>query len=160
MPSSSRPCSICRKWFTPSARAGGRQYACSTPSCQLARRRKKQAAWRAAHPDYFVARRLQERAASTEEPRPHEASARSSSAADAVTRPPDPLAVRPPLDRLPWDLAQSHFGVQGADFIAVLGGVLLRAAQSQRRVQVLGKTGKADGLPPPAPQSQSRAPAS
>lgn len=160
MPSSSMPCSVCRKWFTPSARVGDRQFACSTPSCQSARRKKKQAAWRAAHPDYFVARRLQERAASAEEPRPHEPSAGTSAAADAVTRPPEPLAVRPPLDRLPWDLAQSHFGVQGADFIAVLGGLLLRATQSQMRGQALGKTGKADGLPPLAPQSQSRAPAS
>ena len=160
MPSSSRPCSICRKWFTPSARVSGRQFACSAPSCQSARRKKKQAAWRAAHPDYFVARRLQERAAGTEEPRQHEPPARASSVSDVVTRPPEPLAVRPPLDRLPWDLAQSHFGVQGADFIAVLGGLLLRATQSQMRGQVPGKTGKADGLPPLAPQSQSKAPAS
>jgi hypothetical protein len=37
----------------------------------------------------------------------------------------------PPLDRLPWDLAQDEFGSQGADFLAVFGRVLLGAGQIQ-----------------------------
>ena len=37
-----------------------------------------------------------------------------------------PLRVPEPLDRLPWDVAQTEFGVQGAAFLAVLGGLRAR----------------------------------
>ena len=47
----------------------------------------------------------------------------------------EPLRV-PPLKRLPWDIAQSEFGAQGADFMGIMGTLLLRAAQSQFAVQV------------------------
>jgi hypothetical protein len=53
-----------------------------------------------------------------------------------LTPPPAPLRVPPPLDRLPWDVAQDQFGVQGADFLGIFGKVLLGAVQDQRRVQV------------------------
>jgi hypothetical protein len=36
----------------------------------------------------------------------------------------DPLEMPVPLDRLPWDVAQKSFGVQGADFIGYLGRLL------------------------------------
>jgi len=36
-------------------------------------------------------------------------------------RPPEPLRLPPPLSQLPWDIAQSEFGVKGADFIGVMG---------------------------------------
>ena len=39
--------------------------------------------------------------------------------------PPAPQRVPPPLDRLPWDVAQDQFGVQGADFLGIFGKVLL-----------------------------------
>ena len=107
-----RPCSICRKWFRPDPRVGDRQRACSRVECQRRRRSKTQAAWRAANADYFTARRIQARAA---QPRPAE-----------------PLRVWPPLDRLPWDIAQDEFGVQGADFLGVFGQVLVHYAQDQR----------------------------
>jgi hypothetical protein len=48
-----------------------------------------------------------------------------------------PLRVPAPLDRLPWDIAQDQFGVQGADFLGVFGRVLLGVAQDERRGQVL-----------------------
>lgn len=91
---------------------GARQRACAAPACQRERRAQTQAAWRAANPDYFTARRLQARAA---------APSRLA-----------PLRVHPPLDRLPWDLAQDQFGVQGTDFLGVFGQVLVRYAQDQR----------------------------
>jgi hypothetical protein len=100
---------------------GERQQVCTSAECQAARRRETQASWRAHNPDYFVARRLKERAAKMSPP---------------PAPPPPPLRVPPPLDRLPWDLAQDHFGPQGADFLGVLGRVLLVAAQDQRRAQV------------------------
>ena len=122
MPQKKRPCRICRRWFHPDPRVGARQQVCSSDSCQAARRKTTQDSWRARNPDYFVARRLKQRAAL---------------AAPPPAPPPAPLRVPPPLDRLPWDIAQDQFGAQGADFLGVLGKVLLGAAQDQRRVQVL-----------------------
>jgi hypothetical protein len=52
-------------------------------------------------------------------------------------RRPAPLRMPAPLDRLPWDVAQDEFGVQGADFLGIFGKVLLGSAQDQRRAQVL-----------------------
>ena len=114
MPSSPRrrPCSCCRKWFRPDPRVGDRQRACSAAACQRRRRARTQAAWRAANPDYFAARRIQARGSSS--------------------TPPEPLRMRAPLDRLPWDIAQDEFGVQGADFLGVFGQVLVHYAQDQR----------------------------
>jgi hypothetical protein len=105
----------------PDVRVGERQQACSSPDCQAARRQKTQAAWRAANPDYFAARRIAERAKKEDETRP--------------ALPPPPPRTAPPLDRLPWDVAQDQFGVQGADFLWLFGRVLLRAGQDQRRAQ-------------------------
>jgi len=108
-----KPCSICRRWFRPDPRIGPRQRACGKADCQAARRQKTQAGWRARNPDHDIARRMQER--STKEQRP------------------EPLRLPPPLSRLPWDLAQDQFGVQGADFIGVLGKVLRHSAQTSSR---------------------------
>jgi hypothetical protein len=71
-------------------------------------------------------------------------------------RPPEPLRLPPPLSRLPWDIAQSQFGIQGADFIGVMGTVLLRAAQSQFEAYVIDTRGPADALAAELPQSQIR----
>ena len=131
-----RPCCICRCWFRPDPRIGSRQRACPNPDCQNARRKKKQKAWRESHPDYFIARRIQDRA--------------------KEDRPPEPLRLPPPLSRLPWDIAQDEFGVQGADFIGILGTVLLRAAQSQFEGYVADPARLSDTLPPRAVQSQMR----
>jgi hypothetical protein len=115
-PPRSRPCRFCRKWFRPDHRAGDRQRACSTAACQQERQRVQQARWRASNPDYFVARRLLERV--------------ESAAAD------DPAPPRP-LDRLPWDIAQTEFGAQGAAFIEETARLLLRTHQMQRRVEAV-----------------------
>src|SRR6266566_129626 len=80
-----RPCRICRRWFRPDPRVGARQRACSNPSCQKARHQQAQARWCARNPDYFIARRIDARSLSNQ--------------------PPEPLRLRPPLSRLPWDLA-------------------------------------------------------
>src|SRR5450432_1478859 len=106
-----RPCCICHRWFRPDNRVGSRQRACSKPACQSLRRRKKQASWRSRNPDYFAGRRIEARGSSDEAP--------------------EPLRLPPPLNQLPWDIAQSEFGVQGADFIGVMGTLLLHSAQSQ-----------------------------
>jgi len=114
---SKKPCRICRRWFRPNVRVGMRQRTCSRPECQTARRKKTQAAWRARNPDYFVAWRSEERAGSK--------------------RAPEPLRLPSPLSNLPWDIAQEEFGVKGADFIGVMGTLLLRATKDQFEGQVI-----------------------
>jgi hypothetical protein len=108
-----RPCRICRQWFRPDPRVGERQRACQKPECQTARRQKTQASWRRRNPEYAAAYRLQQRSANDP--------------------PAEPLRMPAPLNQLPWDLAKDEFGSQGADFIGVLSGLLLRTAKDQLR---------------------------
>lgn len=133
-----RPCCICRQWFRPDARIGVRQRACRKAECQAARRRQTQAAWRKRNPDYFIARRIQQRG--------------------ALSQPPEPLRLPAPLSQLPWDIAQDEFGVQGADFMGVMGTLLLRAAQDQFRAYRLDTKIVPDTLPPSAKQDPIRLP--
>src|SRR5207253_2440337 len=129
-----RPCCICRRWFRPDPRIGSRQRACGRPECQVARRKKKQKAWRKRNPDYFIARRIQDRS--------------------RQDRPPEPLRLPPPLSQLPWDIAQSQFGTEGADFIGIMGILLLRSAQSQFRAYVIEDSRPPDTLRSESTQSQ------
>ena len=131
-----KPCCICRRWFRPDPRIGARQQACPKPDCQDSRRKKKQKAWRASNADYFIARRMQKR-------RDQE-------------RTPEPLRLPPPLSQLPWDVAQSQFGVEGADFIGIMGTLLLRTAQSQFEAYVTESSRVVGIVPPQAVQSQIR----
>src|SRR5215470_15515930 len=129
-----KPCSICRRWFRPDPRVGKRQRACGQADCQAVQRRKMQAAWRARNPDYFVARRIQERS--------------------KRDRRPKALRLSAPLSRLPWDLAQDEFGVQGTDFLGVMGTLLLHAAQFEFKAYPVDCKQVAGTLPPPVAQSQ------
>jgi hypothetical protein len=108
-----KPCCICRQWFRPDPRIGERQRACKKPSCRKARHDLAQASWCTRNPDYFAARRIQAR--------------------QAIEKPPEPLRLPRPLSRLPWDIAQDEFGVQGADFLGVMGALILGAAQDEIR---------------------------
>lgn len=60
----------------------------------------------------------------------------------------DPLPVPAPLAHLPWDLAQEEFDTQGADFIAILGRVLLWAAKEELRTQALEIVRQSGRVPP------------
>ena len=131
-----KPCCICRRWFRPDPRVGVRQQACREPDCQVARRKKKQKAWRKRNPDYFIARRIQDRS--------------------RQDRPAEPLRLPPPLSQLPWDIAQSQFGTEGADFIGIMGTLLLRSAQSQFRAYVIEDSRPPDTLRSESTQSQMR----
>ena len=131
-----RPCCICRRWFRPDPRIGLRQCACGQPDCQAARRIRTQKSWRDRNPDYFAARRIQERS--------------------KQDHPPEPLRLPTPLNELPWDIAQDEFGVKGADFIGAFGTVLLRAAQDQFRAYTTDSTGLTNGLLPKLAQDQIR----
>jgi hypothetical protein len=129
-----RPCCVCRRWFRPDPRVGSRQRACSQPDCQAARRVQTQKSWRDRNPDYFSARRIQERG--------------------RQDRSPEPLRLPPPLSRLPWDIAQDEFGVKGTDFIGMFGTVLLRAAQDQFKAYRIESTRLVGTLPPNPAQDQ------
>jgi hypothetical protein len=95
-----------------------------------------QAAWRARNPDYFAAHRILARG--------------------SLARAPEPLRLPPPLGRLPWDIAQSEFGVKGADFIGLMGTLLVHAAQSELLTYPIDSKTDADTLPPPVAQSEMR----
>ena len=163
-----RPCCICRHWFFPDNRVGRRQHTCGRPDCQQQRRRKMQAAWRARYPDYFSGRRIQARMVADPPSSPPVQPGRSSPPAPSSpptssppisSRPPAPLRLRAPLNQLPWDIAQSEFGPQGADFIGVMAGLLLHETQSKiaaYRVEIMAVTeklqpaGAQSPIPPPA----------
>lgn len=132
-----RRCEVCQELFSADRRVGNRQRVCGRESCQRERRRRTQAAWRQRNPDYFVDRRLRERALAA---RAAEPVGRRLVAGRLVCRPP-PLRVPVELRRIPWDLAQDEIGVQVTDFLAVVACLLLRVAKDQRERQVVDSTG-------------------
>jgi hypothetical protein len=127
-----RPCSICRRWFRPEARVGDRQHACGQAECQTARRQKTQASWRRRNPGYAIAWRIDQRSAQTQSPS-------------------EPLRMPAPLNQLPWDLAKDQFGIQGADFIGVMGALMVRTAKDQFRAYLTDPT-RLSGTLLPLPQ--------
>ena len=131
-----KPCCVCRRWFRPDPRVGLRQRACGQPDCQAGRRVQTQKSWRDRNPDYFIARRIQERG--------------------KQGQPPEPLRLPPPLSRLPWDIAQDEFGVKGADFIGIFGTVPASGRARPVQAYPIESTGLADTLPPNPAQDQIR----
>src|ERR1700675_2112792 len=125
-----RPCTICRRWLRPDARVGVWQRACSKPECQTARRQKTQGRWRNRNQGYAIAWRIDRRATQAQQP-------------------PEPLRLPLPLNQLLWEFAKDQFGVQGADFIGVMGALILRAAKDQCSPYRIDPTGLPGALPPP-----------
>jgi hypothetical protein len=121
-----KPCRICRKWFRPDIRVGQRQRTCGRPECQKALRKLTLADWRSRNPDYFTAWRIQARG--------------------KPKQPPEPLRLPAPLSDLPWDIAQDEFGVKGADFLGVMGSVVLRVAKNQFNGEAIESTRDAGTL--------------
>ena len=125
-----RPCAICRRWFRPDARVGKRQQGCGKPECQTSRRHKTQASWRRRNPGYANAWRIDRRASQTPSP-------------------PEPLRLPAPLNQLPWELAKDQFGSPGADFIGVMGALIIRTAKDQFRAYLTDPTILSGTLPRP-----------
>ena len=125
-----RPCAICRRWFRPNARVGSRQHACGKPECQTSRRQKAQARWRRRNPGYAIAWRIDQRA--TQAPSP-----------------PEPLRLPPLLNQLPWEFAKDQFGSQRADFIGVMGALIVRSAKDQFQTYLLDSKSFPGTLPLP-----------
>lgn len=128
-----RPCRICRRWFKPDNRLGDRQHSCGKPDCQKARRKKTQASWRARNPSYATAYRIEKR---NQDPAA------------------EPLRTPPPLNQLPWDVAKDQFKGQGADFIAVMGTLLVKTAKDQFQAYLTDPKRLAGTLPA-APEKTS-----
>ncbi len=58
---------------------------------------------------------------------------------------PELLRLPQPLPRLPWEVAKDEFGAQGADFLGVMGALMMRIAKDQIRPYPLDPA----GLPKP-----------
>src|ERR1700685_4041192 len=122
-----RPCAICRRWVRLDVGVGSTPHACGNPECQTSRRQKTQAGWRRRNPGYAIAWRIDPRAAQTPSP-------------------PEPLRMPAPLNQLPWDVAKDQFGPQGADFIGVMGALMVRTAKDQIRPYLIDPTRLAGAL--------------
>jgi hypothetical protein len=109
---------------------GDRQHACQKLECQAARRKKTQARWRAANPDYAAAYRIEQR--------------------QAQEQAPEPLRLPAPLNQLPWDLAKDEIGGKATDFLGVMGALLVRTGKDQIRPHAADSRRVPGALPPPA----------
>jgi hypothetical protein len=118
-------------------RVGDRQRSCGEPDCQKARRQKTQASWRARNPGYATAHRITQRNQ------------------DKFA---EPVRTPPPLNQLPWDLAKDQLGGQGADFIGVMGTLILRTAKDQFQAYLVDRQ-RLSGTLPPKPEKTGSAPA-
>jgi len=132
-----RPCSICRRWFRPDVRVGSRQHTCNRPECQAARRKKTQASWRKRNPGYARAFRIQSRS--------------------DTKPPPQSMRLPAPLSDLPWDMAQEEFGIKGAAFVGIMGGLMLRSLKDQIKRQPIDLSGDPGTLPLGAAKDEIRA---
>ena len=124
-------CPYCRCLFGPDARVARRQWACTSPACQVERRRETQRQSRRWHPEDRAARRL--RAALAE--------AKAGHAAAAPTGP--PLAIA----RFPW--AEVRDEISGEAFVITsffvrLVVVVLRDVMRAQAVEIYREMG---GLP-------------
>ena len=97
---------------------------------------RTQASWRQRNPDYFIARRIDERDA---------------------TQAPSPLRVPAPLSKLPWDLAQDQFsGCKVLILLGVMGKLLLEHAQDQYKVYLVDFAGDPSRVPLAERKDQSK----
>ena len=118
-----RPCSICRCWFVPHARAGDRQRVCSKPECQRARHRRSCADWHARHPGYDREERLRKKVRPPREGPPRDPEA-------------DPLA------EIDWDAARDAVGVESTVFVEETQKVIVAWARDAVRAQMPRITGE------------------
>jgi hypothetical protein len=121
-----RPCRICRRWFRPDPRVGGRQRTCGAVACQRAWHRRSCRDWRRRHPDYDRDDRLRRRLQAGER---------------AEARRADPLA------QVDWEVAREAMGLQAAVVVEETGRVLVRWAREEIATQGAGIVGEMGRLP-------------
>lgn len=71
----------------------------------------------------------------------------------------DPLEMPAPLCGLPWQVAQKYFGIQGTDFLAQFGRLLVREAEKLVPAQPLESMGETGRLARVTPEKAIAAPA-
>lgn len=125
-----RPCRICRKWFVPHPRAGGRQRVCGAVSCQSERHRRACETWRRRQPDYDREDRLRRRLVRQEEAKPAS------------------VLLADPLGRVDWSAARDAVGMQVAVTIEEAARVLHVWARDAVRSQVFVPQADARRLQP------------
>ena len=122
-------CPFCKGLFRPDPRVSSTQWACRKPECQRKRRAATQSEWRRRNPDYFVRRRLVQRAAAA---RAVDEAVEDPRKLRPDLRRPAPLRVPAVLRRVPWLLAQDELGVVATDFLAVTARELVAVAQDPK----------------------------
>lgn len=122
----SRPCSACRRWFTPDPRARGRQKVCKRAECKKERHRRACARWREANPDYDREDRLRRKV------RP----------ADSAGSP----GRSPP--QMNWQAVRDAVGLEVAVVIEEAGQMLLEQARDAVPAQVPATKGEPRQMPP------------
>jgi len=128
----SRPCSACRRWFTPDPRARGRQTVCKREECGRERHRRACARWRAANPDYDREERLRRKVR------------------------PQPDAATPQID---WQAARDAVGLEVAVVVEEVSQILDGRARDAVAAQAAGIKGKPSQIPRRAARDDMAAPA-
>src|SRR6266853_1732558 len=113
-----------------------RQWFRPNPRVGARQRMCGQAQWRRPNRGYAIAYRIDQRATQTESPA-------------------EPMRVPAPLDRLPWEFAKDEFGSQRADFIGVMGALMVRTAKDEFRAYLIDPTRLSGTLPPPSRKTSS-----
>jgi len=125
--SKKRPCRICRKWFSPDPRVGGRQKTCGSDKCQAKWHAKKCAEWNVKHSSYFNEIHLSKKLAEVESGKSAPKCLKSS--------------------RLPRSLIQEVIGVQHLVIIEYMTQLLTKPFQEEIRGQLFEITCKLEQLP-------------
>ena len=117
----SKPCSICRRWFTPDPRLGlERQRTCGRPECMAKQKQKTQAQWSRRQPSYWTEQRLAKQIER----------AKQGEFAGVLRGPPAEMA------RTPANLAQEAIGIECLVIMAFIARIIHRGAQEVIRKQV------------------------
>ena len=130
-------CRFCPDLFWPHPRVKKRQRACRKPECQKKRRAETQKAWREKNPDYWKARRLQQRSASAKAAAKAVRSGRPLAGGRSAVQPPVLARVPRELGAIPWDFAHTEMGVAATDFLVLVLKVILLYVQDQIEAQVI-----------------------
>lgn len=131
-----RPCSVCRRWFTPSARVRHCQRTCGQEECKREQKRRTQQLWSKKNPDYWSGYRLTKKL-------------------EAVKEGEEVAELRGPpseLRRLPAEVVQEAIGPQGVVIMGEFGRVLHSSAQEAISRQLAVLKAEIAGIPRPAPQ--------
>ena len=62
-----------------------------------------------------------------------------------------------PISDLPWDIAQEEFGIKGAAFVGIMGGLMLRSLKDQIKRQPIDLSEDPGTLPLGAAKDEIRA---